>query len=309
MENFNIPSNKTFGVIVTLIGGILWGFSGVCGQYLFTKKGISSDWLVPYRLLFAGITLVIFYAIKNPKNFISPILDYGLSLHLLVYAILGLMLTQYSYFYSIELSNAAVATVIQYSAPALILAIICIYNKRLPNLNELTALVLSAIGVLLLATHGNFNSLVISSKALFYCLVSAICVCIYNLAPIKLNQKYPVGLNLGCGMIIGGIILACITQAWNLDGVKDTEGILAFICIIFFGTVLAFSLYMTGVKLIGASKASLIACIEPVSAAIISYIWLEIKFIFIDFIGFVLIISCIFLLSKTDKRRKNENFN
>ena len=92
--------------------------------------------------------------------------------------------------------------------------------------------------------------------------------------------------------------------------VEDTNFLYSYgICIVFFGTVLAFSLYMTGVKLIGASKASLIACIEPVSAAIISYIWLEIKFIFIDFIGFVLIISCIFLLSKTDKRRKNENFN
>ena len=32
-------SNKLKGIIFTLIGGSLWGFSGVCGQYLFPGKG------------------------------------------------------------------------------------------------------------------------------------------------------------------------------------------------------------------------------------------------------------------------------
>ena len=36
-----------FGVLLTLAGGILWGFSGACGQFLFTQKGVVSTWLVP----------------------------------------------------------------------------------------------------------------------------------------------------------------------------------------------------------------------------------------------------------------------
>lgn len=34
------------GTIMTLAGGILWGVSGVCGQYMFQNKGVTAPWLV-----------------------------------------------------------------------------------------------------------------------------------------------------------------------------------------------------------------------------------------------------------------------
>lgn len=34
-------------MLLTLAGGVLWGFSGACGQFLFTQKGVVSTWLVP----------------------------------------------------------------------------------------------------------------------------------------------------------------------------------------------------------------------------------------------------------------------
>ncbi|MGF7401638.1 DMT family transporter [Campylobacter concisus] len=252
-------SSHQLGVLLTLVGGVLWGFSGVCGQYLFLQ-GISADFLVPYRLLLAGAFIVLYYAFKAPKAVFAPLTDIKLLAELLTYALLGLMMTQYAYFYSIELSNAAVATVIQYTAPVLILAIICLKEKRAPRPLEILALLCAMLGVFFLATHAQISALVISPKALFWCLVSAVCVCVYNLAPARLNAKYSVALTLG--------------------------------------TIFAFSFYMTGVKLIGASKASMIACIEPLSAAFFGYFWLGTKFLFWDFLGFALIISCIFLLSK-----------
>ncbi|MBP3224097.1 MAG: EamA family transporter [Campylobacter sp.] len=290
---------QIFGIFITFLGGVLWGFSGVCGQYLFEIKGVSANWLVPLRLLCAGGVLVIYcaFSLRDSRVF-APILDANLRAQFLAFSILGLMLTQYFYFYSIELSNAAVATVIQYTAPAMILAIVCITEARLPKINEFISLILAILGVVILATHGDLGSLVISQKALIFCLLSAACVCVYNLAPKKLNQKYPVVLNLGWGMVLGGVVLGVVLGVWNLAGVSDTSGVLAFLGVVFFGTVLAFSFYMVGVKLIGAPKASLIAAIEPVSAAFFAHFWLGTKFVFLDFVGFVLILSCIFLLAK-----------
>lgn len=290
---------QIFGIFITFLGGVLWGFSGVCGQYLFEIKGVSANWLVPLRLLCAGGVLVIYcaFSLRDSRVF-APILDANLRAQFLAFSILGLMLTQYFYFYSIELSNAAVATVIQYTAPAMILAIVCITEARLPKINEFISLILAILGVVILATHGDLGSLVISQKALIFCLLSAACVCVYNLAPKKLNQKYPVVLNLGWGMVLGGVVLGVVLGVWNLAGVSDLSGVLAFLGVVFFGTVLAFSFYMVGVKLIGAPKASLIAAIEPVSAAVFAHFWLGTKFVFLDFVGFVLILSCIFLLAK-----------
>lgn len=42
------------GMLLTLFGGTLWGFSGTCGQFLLQTKGLTSDWLVPIRLFFCG---------------------------------------------------------------------------------------------------------------------------------------------------------------------------------------------------------------------------------------------------------------
>ena len=288
-----------FGIFITLLGGIFWGFSGVCGQYLFEVKGVSANWLVPYRLFCAGCVLLFYCAFRlRDKRFFAPLKDKRLYPQFLAFSLFGLMLTQYFYFYSIELSNAAVATVIQYTAPAMILVIVCVNERRLPKISEFISLILASLGVVILATHGNLDSLVISQKALIFCLLSAVCVCVYNLAPKKLNQKYPVVLNLGWGMVLGGVVLGLFLQVWNLKGISDFSGFLALMGVVFFGTVLAFSFYMIGVKLIGAPKASLIAAIEPVSAAFFAHFWLKTQFVFLDFVGFVLIISCIFLLAK-----------
>ena len=288
------------GFSLTFIGGILWGFSGVCGQYLFNNKEIVANWLVPNRLFFSGLILILYSAYKMPKKLFKPILDYKLYPAFLMFSLLGLMLTQYYYFYSIELSNAAISTVIQYSAPAMILAIVCLNEKRFPKIKEFVALILAILGVIILATHGNLNSLVISKKALIYALLSAVCVCFYNFVPKKLNQKYPLILTLGWAMLFGGIVLGLWTKVWSLKGIYDISGFLALLGVIFFGTVLAFSFYLLGVKIIGAAKASLIAAIEPVSSALFAHFWLKTQFAFLDLVGFVLIICCILLLAKNN---------
>ncbi|MBO7370614.1 MAG: EamA family transporter, partial [Campylobacter sp.] len=291
--------NLFFGFFITLLGGIMWGFSGVCGQYLFEIKGISANWLVPFRLFCSGVVLLIYCAFYlRDKRFFAPLKDKRLYPQFLAFSLFGLMLTQYFYFYSIELSNAAISTVLQYTAPAMILVIACVSEKRLPKIIELVALILAMLGVIVLATHGDLGTLVISQKALIFALLSAVCVCFYNFAPKKLNQKYPVVLNLGWGMALGGVVLGVFLQVWNLQGVGDFSGFLALLGVVFFGTVLAFSFYMVGVKLIGAPKASIIASIEPVSAAVFAHFWLGTQFVFLDFVGFVLIISCILLLAK-----------
>lgn len=53
------------GVLITILGGALWGLSGACGQYLFEYKGVTSGWLVPIRLTMAGLTMLLYYIFKE----------------------------------------------------------------------------------------------------------------------------------------------------------------------------------------------------------------------------------------------------
>ena len=45
------------GYIAAFMAGLLWGASSPIAQFLFESKGVVSGWLVPYRLVMAGILL------------------------------------------------------------------------------------------------------------------------------------------------------------------------------------------------------------------------------------------------------------
>jgi len=291
-------NRQLFGFLITLLGGICWGFSGVCGQYLFTEKSISADFLVTWRLLIAGILMSAWCAYKYKRLVLEPFMNIKDLSKLLLFGIFGISLCQYSYFYAVELSNAPVATTISYTAPAFLLVIMCLYEKRWPNIVETSALLLAMLGIFLISTHASFSSFVISAKALFFAILSAVCVVIYTLSPKIIDKKYPITLSLALGMVLGGIVLAFIVRVWESSGIYDFSGLLAFLSITIIGTIIAFSLFLSGVLIIGPTKAALIACIEPVAAVFFSTVWLGTKIYPIDYVGLALILICVALLRK-----------
>ena len=56
------------GSLMTIAGGICWGFSGCCGQFLFQEKGATAEWLVALRLIGAGILLMAVGVIRRGKG-------------------------------------------------------------------------------------------------------------------------------------------------------------------------------------------------------------------------------------------------
>ena len=138
--------NLGMGILVTFIGGVFWGFSGVAGKYLFEYTGVTSDWLVPWRLLFAGCIMLLYLYYKQGKEIFRILKeDYK---DLLLYAIFGMMACQYTYFTTVQYSNAAIATVLQYSAPPLIMVYMCYKERKKPAKIEVISLIFSCIGVL-----------------------------------------------------------------------------------------------------------------------------------------------------------------
>lgn len=61
-------SDRIKGSALTMGGAACWGVSGCMGQYLFTREGMDSTWLVPIRLFLAGLILVRILFYKGPQN-------------------------------------------------------------------------------------------------------------------------------------------------------------------------------------------------------------------------------------------------
>ena len=77
----------------------------------------------------------------------------------------------------------------------------------------------------------------------------------------------------------------------------DAAGVLVFALFVFVGTFCAFGLYLHGVSIVGGVAGGLLGAIEPVSATLFSAIWLSTAFTGADWVGLVLMLATIFIVT------------
>ena len=306
-NKINTKKGTIIGTFLTISGGILWGISGVCGQFLFQSKDVTASWLVPLRLVTAGFLLLCYYLIRDKGKAFDIWKTKRNRIDIIIYGLAGMMLCQYSYFQTIEWSNAGTATVIQYLGPALIVVWVCLQTKRLPEKKEVLGVILAVTGIFLIATHGNPTTLALSQKALIMGLISAVSVVIYTVKPARMQAEFDTPLILAWGMLIGGIALTIAFRPWNNKVIFDGETFTAFTFIILFGTMAGFSMYMTGVKMIGSVKASLYSCVEPVASMVLTAVWMKVSFTTPDLIGTVFVIATIIILALPTPLKKGSD--
>lgn len=295
-----VLNKNTRGIICTLLGGTLWGFSGTCGEFLFTHYTVDSCWLTVMRMMGAGIALMAINLISTRGGAAEIWKTKADAAQLVLFALLGLAFSQYAYLCSIDYSNAATATVLQYLGPVLIMGLVCVRGRRPPDVRETIAVVLAVGGTYLLATHGNPKTMVLSRQGLLWGLLSAVSLAFYTLIPSKIIPKWGSMLVTGWAMLLGGIGMGLLIRVWTIPVQLDVYGWLAVGGMVVMGTLLAYTLYLQGVGDIGAVRASMLASVEPVSATVISSLWLGTRFMWIDLVGFACIIATVFLLAKKE---------
>ncbi|UPM55788.1 DMT family transporter [Gottfriedia acidiceleris] len=304
-DKFALTNSRTKGIILVLTAAILWGISGTVAQFVFQKNHFSPEWLVVIRLLFSGIILLVFAGLKEKRNIIEIWKDKKDVLSLLLFSILGMLAVQYTYFAAIKASNAATATILQYLAPVIITSYLAMRFKKVPTRKEVLAVILALAGTFLLVTHGTIKGLSITRLALFWGLASAFALAFYSIQPQKLLKKFGSTIVVGWGMLIGGICFSFIHSPFNFQGHWSMSASFAVIFIVLFGTLIAFYCYLESLKYINASESSLLACVEPLSAAVLSVIWLRVNFELIDWIGSLCIISTVVILAIADRKESN----
>ena len=289
---------KLQGMILASLAASLWAVSGISGEILFKKFNFSSDWLVSTRTLVSGILLFIIVTFIEKKSVLKPLKNKRDCAGIILFGSAGMYLVQYTYFKTIELSNVSLATILQFTAPFFIFIYESIKNKNIPSVSTVLLLFMTILGVVFIATKGNFSNLSVSLEALLLGLVSAIMIAFYSIFPKRLLKKYGSITVVGWGMIVGSIISNVVHPIWKIEGEVNTNSIIQVIIVVILGTSIAYLIYIASLNYISSSLAGILTAFEPVLAAILSIVIFGLKFSFIEIIGFVLVFVSIFILEK-----------
>lgn len=174
---------KKIGVGMVLLGAALWGSSSNSVEYLMVDQHFTWSAILFWRMVFTGISFLGISLVQK-QDLLAPLKKDWL--WLLKFILLGMYLMQVTFFKAIYYSNAATATVLQYTMPAILLLMYLVKEQRLPTRREVVAVVLALLGTTLIATKGQGPSWTSIQRRL-----SASCSCWGHWLPTTCIWKAP----------------------------------------------------------------------------------------------------------------------
>ena len=297
-----VPKNRVLeGVVSTLAGGIAWGFSGTCVQYLFASTSMDALLLTTIREFGAGLVFLVVLATRYRATLRSMLRDHDTVRKLAVFGSCGLFLNSVLYAATISHTNAGTATVLQSLNIVLVLGVTCVVARRAPRRLELAALVCALAAVFLIATHGDPSTLQLPLMGLVFGLATAAAATFYTMYPRPLFERWGSFAVTGLGMLVGGMtgLVACLASGTFARGlpVLDGAGVLVLAIAVLLGTFGAYGLFLHGISLVGPVAGNMLGAVEPVSATVISALWLATSFSWADWAGLVLMVATICLIA------------
>lgn len=288
--------NRTKGLIFVTLAPALWGCSATVVQYLFAK-GISAEWLVNVRLVFAGLFILGYAFLSKGKQTFAVWKNRQSAVHQLIFSIFGMLAIQLTYFMAIAQSNSATATVLQFTNAVMISVVLAIRYRTWPRRVELISLIMAVVGVVLLVTSGNFTRLNVSPAGLIWGLLSAVAAVSYTLVPTKLIHEFGALPVVGWAMLIGGIAYNFYLPMWNGVPKLTPFLILVILVVILFGTMIPYLLFLQGLSYVNPATASMLGAMEPLSAAVLTVTVLHTPLGLAEVLGMILVLGTVFIQS------------
>ena len=288
---------EVIGIILTLLGATLWGVSGTSVQFIGNFRNMNLEWLLTMRLITAGLLTVLYGWIRQGNAIFNVFRNWRDTLGLVIFGVFGMALCQYTYFRSIVIAGAGIATVLQYLAPSMIIIYLLVrYGKR-PSTGEIISVILALAGTICLMGNNGFSFESFRSDVLFWGLLSAVGVAVYSVSPVRLLATYGTIPIVGFGMLLSGLVAAVLFHQPYSCATWDVWTVVGCFNVVFLGTIVSFNAYLEGVKRIGAVSGSILSSIEPISAAFFGWALLGNQFNWVGILGMAMIIATVIIIA------------
>jgi drug/metabolite transporter (DMT)-like permease len=265
------------GYLAVGSAAILWAFGGNLARTL-TDRGASTLEITEARAWIAVVVLGAIALARRGRDDGSPARPPRP--HPVYFVVFGLSIAAANFFYYTAVSElpVAVAIVVQYTAPALVVVWLALAQRRRPSRRIVGALALSMAGVALLAELPRLvttGSVHLSAGGMAAAGASAFAFATYIVVGERVEAAVGPHGALLRGFAVAGVFWIAV-QAFRgrPDTLLDSSFLAGILALGILGTIVPFTLFVWGLGRIGASRAGVVSTLEPLSAAVIAYLWL-----------------------------------
>jgi drug/metabolite transporter (DMT)-like permease len=285
---------KGYGLII--VAAALWGMIGPLAKWAF-QEGIAPMEVAFWRAVLAWGMFGL-HAILERRCTIQR-RDYAT---VLIFAVLGVSLFYGSYQWAVQKGGAALAAVLLYTAPAWVAVMSRIFFKEEMSPAKMAALLLTVGGVTGVSwgAGGSAASMHASLPAVLWGLTAGFCYSLYFIFGKYFSGRYS-SPNLFLYILpVGALGLL----PWVDFAPKSLSAWIALICLALFCTYGAYYVYYIGLKYLEATRAAIVATIEPVIAAMVAYLWWQESFTLIGYVGSSLVLGAVVLIVWDGARKR-----
>ena len=268
MDHFK---HSKLGYLYVCLAAVLWATAGTAAKFLF-NRGMTPYQLIQLRVTLAFGGLLLWLAWRNRqllKINTRDLLYFGLL------GILGIGAAQFFYLFAISKIKVAAAILLHYTGPVFVAFYAAIFRQQKPTTRSVTALLGTVVGCFLVVGAYNLDLFSLNRSGIVGGLLAAMAFATYTLLSEYGMRKYNPWT-----VLLYGLLFA--TLAWNILH-PPFEALLQFydpaewLWIIFIavcGTILPFGLYFEGIRRIRSTHASITATLEPITAGVVSALFL-----------------------------------
>ena len=291
-------------IFYIITAGCLWGIISVFVN-LLKELGFDSMQCVAIRAFFAMVFLMVYLLVTDKSKLKIKVKD-------LVYfigtGIGSIVFFNYCYFQSIEIiGGAAVPALLLYTAPVFVMVLSAFFFKEKITKKKIAALLLTLVG-LGFVTGAFSGGERLSPAVLLLGLGSGLGYALYSIFSKFVIEKYDaVTITFYTFLIaaLGAIPLSGIVS--RVSPLFSTKGIVATIGLAFLCTVLPFLLYTNGLKSVEAGKASILATVEPLVAAVVGAVFYRETFTVQKVTGIFLVLLAVLILNLQHKQMEKSD--
>jgi len=281
------------GYLYVVSAAVIWGVSGSAAKFLF-QSGISSVQLVQLRITIAAGALLGYLLIRNPGALkIAP-------RDILYFMILGaaaMSALQFTYLYAISKINVAAAILLQYSAPGFIALHAAVFAGEKPRALTLVAIAGAAAGCYLAVGAHDLNLLRMNLSGILAGVAAGLSFAWYSIQGEYGMRRYPPWTVLFYAVFFAAVVWNLLHPPFEAFGGSYSPvqwGWILYVAVM--GTLVPFGLYFRAIDLIRSTPASITATLEPITAGIVSYLFLGETLSPLQVFGGVLVIGSVVLI-------------